>query len=231
MYMCNIYPRQTFYPLFLGSFIEALGITILAWALYNGHTATIYGMMALTGAGTGLRFMPGSLHGIGFFPNDLASVLSMMAFAIPFGGTIAMTLMDTVFNNKSSLSASSTSGNGSQISSIAGLPASVQELVRYNAKMGVVYAFIAIAPFNWLCVLAAGLLGNVRITRKRQVDERSGKVDFSENVTEGSYLGALLRRRPGKDGAKGREKVVHEEKDDGKGTQNMVAVAETGEVV
>jgi hypothetical protein len=103
MIMCNFYPAQTFHPLFLGSVIEATGISVLTWALHNGHIATIYGMMALTGMGTGLRFMPGSLHGIGFFPNNVASVISMMSFANPFGSTIAMTLMGTVFNNKSGM--------------------------------------------------------------------------------------------------------------------------------
>jgi hypothetical protein len=216
MYMCNIYPRQTFHPLFLGSLIEALGITILPWALYNGHTLTIYGMMALTGCGSGLRFMPSSLHGKGSFPNDLASILSLMAFAIPFGGTVAMTLMDTVFNNKSSLSLSSSTSSSNPIQSISGLPLDVQDSIRNNAKMGVVYAFIAIAPFNWICVIAAAGLGNVHITRKRRVDGESGTVNFSENVTKGSYLGGLVGRRfengkvadGGKRGEKGGEPIV-----------------------
>lgn len=43
MFMCNVYPRQTFAPLFLGSIIEALGISVLAWALNEGHTPTIFG--------------------------------------------------------------------------------------------------------------------------------------------------------------------------------------------
>ena len=59
MFMCNIYPRKTFVPILLGSVIEAIGIGVIAWALYSEHTPTIYGMMALTGAGTGLRMMPG----------------------------------------------------------------------------------------------------------------------------------------------------------------------------
>jgi hypothetical protein len=72
MYLCNIRPRQTFLPLFLGSFIEALGLTLLTYALHTSSTPLIYTMMGLTGAGTGLRFMPGSLHGIGFFPNKVS---------------------------------------------------------------------------------------------------------------------------------------------------------------
>lgn len=58
MFMCNVYPRKTFYPLLFGSILEAVGLGVLAWALYAGHLPTIFGMMALTGAGTGLRFMP-----------------------------------------------------------------------------------------------------------------------------------------------------------------------------
>ena len=59
MYFCNVTPRKTWVPLMLGSVIEAVGVGVLSWALYSEQTATIFGMMALTGAGTGLRFMPG----------------------------------------------------------------------------------------------------------------------------------------------------------------------------
>lgn len=59
MFMCNVYPRKTFVPLALGSIVEAVGVGILAYALWTEHTSTVFGMMALTGAGTGLRFMPG----------------------------------------------------------------------------------------------------------------------------------------------------------------------------
>lgn len=56
--LCNVYPKKTFYPVLLGSVIEAVGVGVMAWALYSQHTASIFGMMALTGAGTGMRFMP-----------------------------------------------------------------------------------------------------------------------------------------------------------------------------
>jgi hypothetical protein len=58
IYMCNVYPKKTFHPILLGSVVEAVGVGVLAWALYVGHLPTVFGMMALTGAGTGMRFMP-----------------------------------------------------------------------------------------------------------------------------------------------------------------------------
>jgi len=99
--MCNFYPRQTFLPLILGSITEATGISVLTWALHQGHPITIAFMMELTGAGTRLRFMPGPLHGIGFFPNKIASVISMNALAVPLGGTLSMTIMTSVFFKQS----------------------------------------------------------------------------------------------------------------------------------
>jgi len=60
MFACNIWPLQTFFPLLLGTIIEPLGITILAVAINNGHQPLVYGMLALTGVGTGIRFMPGA---------------------------------------------------------------------------------------------------------------------------------------------------------------------------
>ena len=201
MVMCNFYPRATFPPLFLGSIIEATGMSVLTWALYNGHVATIFGMMGLAGCGTGMRFMPGSLHGIGFFPNNLASVMAMAGFAIPFGGTISMTIMDTVFNNKAGVPASSGKPSFTTSSStyISALPPEAQDAARHKVKMGIVYAFVAMLPFMWLCVLAASCLGNVQITRKKKVDEE-GRTDFSENVTERSYFAGVFARMFGRKG-------------------------------
>jgi hypothetical protein len=107
MFFCNRWPRHTFVPLFLGSVIEAVGVGMLAWALYREHTPTIYGMIGLTGAGTGLRFMPGILHAIAFFPDRIAAVVAVMGLAVPFGGTVALTIMGTVFNNTSGISRNS----------------------------------------------------------------------------------------------------------------------------
>jgi hypothetical protein len=61
-------------------------------------------MMALVGVGMGLRFMAAPLHGIGIFRNSRAALIGLMAVAIPFGGTIGLTIMSTTFNNVSGLS-------------------------------------------------------------------------------------------------------------------------------
>lgn len=228
MMMCNFYPRQTFTPIFLGSVIEATGITVLTWALHQGHKATIYGMMALTGAGTGMRFMPNSLHGIGFFPNNIASVIALTSFAIPFGGTLSMTIMGSVFNNKAGISMSSMSSYSSGESAVGNLTDGARSAIQEAGRRGVVWAFISILPMMWLCVLAAAMLGNVKITKDRNVD-KEGKVDWSENVTESVYLVGWVRRRFGK--ARDEKKVVGnsiqqavgEEKNDGK--ESIVATS------
>jgi hypothetical protein len=119
MFFCNLWPRQTFLPLFLGSIIEAVGVGMLAWALYMEKTPVIYGMMALTGAGTGLRMMPGRLHAIGFFPNNIATVVSFMGIAVPLGGTLALTIMSTVFNNISGIAEDSPLRNFSTLSQLS----------------------------------------------------------------------------------------------------------------
>jgi hypothetical protein len=43
------------------------------------------------------------LHGIGFFPKHVASIISLIAVALPFGGTLGLTIMSTVFNNVSGI--------------------------------------------------------------------------------------------------------------------------------
>lgn len=176
MVFCNVWPRNTFLPLFLGSTIEAVGIGLLAWAIYTGRTGTIYGMVALSGVGTGLRFMPGTLHAVGFFPGSVAAVVSLMGIALPFGGALSLTVMTTVYNN----------------------------LVAGDARMAFVWAFVAICPFMGVCIVCAACLGNVGIVRARPGEE--GEEEPQHELTEGSYLLALLRRNRAVDGAARTEK-------------------------
>lgn len=185
MFFCNKWPRQTFLPLFLGSVIEAVGVGMLAWALYFEHTPTIYGMMALTGAGTGLRFMPGSLHSVGFFPEYIATVIPVMAVASTFGGTIALTIMSTVFNNTSGISRDSPFHNN--YSAISNLPDEIKAQVIDGAKNGITWAFVALTPFMVMCVVAAACLGNVTITKESSTEAST------HILTHGSYLLSLLR--------------------------------------
>lgn len=98
-FLCNRWPRMSFPPLLLGALIEVIGIGVLTWAMNQGHSPTIFGMMALTGVGTGLRFMSAPLHGIGFFKEARAAVIAVIAVSVPLGGTIGLTVMSSVFNN------------------------------------------------------------------------------------------------------------------------------------
>ena len=59
MFTCNIYPRKTWFPLAFGTFIEPLGMTLLAIAINLDNVPMLSGMLGLTGVGTGIRFMPG----------------------------------------------------------------------------------------------------------------------------------------------------------------------------
>ncbi|KAL7624342.1 hypothetical protein AAE478_005904 [Parahypoxylon ruwenzoriense] len=189
--LCNVWPRQTFLPLFLGSVIEAVGVGMMAWALYFEHTATIYGMMALTGAGTGLRFMPGSLHAVGFFPEYISTVISVMGVATTFGGTLALTIMSTVFNNTSGISRDSPFQNN--YDALHNLPDDIKMQVVNGAKEGITWAFVALTPFMVICILASACLGNVTIV-KESGDEAAGN-----HLTHGSYLLALLYRNGNKE--------------------------------
>ncbi|ERT00109.1 hypothetical protein HMPREF1624_03478 [Sporothrix schenckii ATCC 58251] len=144
MYFLNGWPRSTFVPLMLGSIVEAVGVGILAWALWNGHLPAIFGMMALTGVGTGLRLMPASLHAVGLFPQHVATVVSLMAVALPLGGTLAITVMAAVFNNTSGIASSSPLRT---VKTLNELPPDALADVVNRARMGIVWAYVAITPF------------------------------------------------------------------------------------
>jgi hypothetical protein len=159
MLSSNVWPRQTLPALLLGDITSAVGTTVLAWAVHAEKTTVIYGMMALVGHGVMLRMNPGSLHGLAYFPTMTAQITCLVAFAIPFGGLVGLTIMSTVFNNKSGVS---------------------QE----NPKEGIIWAFIAIIPFMWLCILLTTFLGNVWILK-----------DGGHEVVHGAYLWSLVTRK------------------------------------
>ncbi|KAI8218904.1 hypothetical protein K4K55_012493 [Colletotrichum sp. SAR 10_96] len=161
-FMCNSWPRKTFPPIFLGSILEMVGIGLIAWAISTEHDPTVYGMMALTGVGTGLRVMPVPLHGIGHFPKKIAAVVSLMAVAYPFGGTVGLTILTTVYNNVSGISNDSPLRD---FTTLKNLPAAEQAAVTHDAKMGIVWAYVAICPFMIICTITASFLGNVYISR------------------------------------------------------------------
>jgi hypothetical protein len=121
---------MTFPPIFLGTTVETIGVGLLAWAMYTERTATVYGMMSLVGAGIGLRFMAAPLHGLGIFRQHRAAVVGLLSVAIPFGGTLGLTVMSTVFNNVSGFDSSQDSFAPSQ-----DLPLEVQEHIIHKAKV------------------------------------------------------------------------------------------------
>jgi len=138
MLFTNVWPRQTLPVLLFGGTTTAVGISVLPYAVHVVNTPLVYGMMALTGFGIGLRMNPGSLHGLAYFPSMTAQITCLVTFAMPFGGLVGLTIMGTVFTNKS--------GAG-----------------EVNPKDGIMWAFISMIPFMWLAVVLTTLLGNVWI--------------------------------------------------------------------
>jgi len=184
MFACNVWPLQTFATLFVGTLIEPIGLTLVAFALDHESKGLIIGMLALTGVGGGIRFMPSTLHGIGYYPDDIASVVSLTSLSVTLGGTIATTLMLNIFNNTlSNAGITFASGGASSFDAIAGLGAAEQEFLRERAKRGIVLAFYALSSFGWVGVGFSLALGSVRI----------GKRGDGDTVVRGSYLGSLFR--------------------------------------
>jgi len=134
----NVWPRQTQPTILLATVTASVGITVLAWATSAENVPLIYGMMALSGYGVGLSFNPGSLHALSYFPTMTAPIQCLVTFANPFGGTVGLTLMSTVFSNKS--------GQGNT-----------------DPKAGIMWAFVSIIPVMWGSVMVATFLGNVTI--------------------------------------------------------------------
>lgn len=174
-FLCNKWPRMTYPPLLLGTVIETVGIACLAWAMHKAHSPTIFGVMALAGIGMGLKFMVAPLHGIGLFKAHRASVLALVGIAVPFGGTLGLTIMSAVFNNTSGIDVKY--GDYSE--------ASVE-----SVKNGVVWAYVSITPFMALSCIACLFMGNVILGKEISTSGQKEDVVIHE-----PYLWYLTRGR------------------------------------
>jgi hypothetical protein len=201
IFICNVYPRQTFPPLLLGTIVETAGISALAYAVKARNETLVNVMMGVAGAGTGMRFMPSNLHLAGMFRDRLAPVYSVLRFAMPFGGTLALTIMGSVFQNQMSeyFGAGAvviTTNNGTtnatggtlnlhtqaSLDLISDLPPATQEAIRSQGATATMWAFISILPILALSLLASLFLGNVWISKKP--GKKTSNIDTEERAAE-----------------------------------------------
>ncbi|KAL2785577.1 major facilitator superfamily domain-containing protein [Aspergillus keveii] len=188
MFLCNVTPAQTFYPLTVGTLLETLGLALVTWGISAQKTSIINGMMVLAGAGTGIRMMPANLHIAGIWPDKLAAALSLMRFALPFGGTVGITVMGSVFNNKLSESISGLTSGGGAVSAqdlghggtesldfIASLPDAVQAGVRHAGKDAIMWAYISIMPILGISLVTGFFMGNVWIRKRGKKGDVEGR--------------------------------------------------------
>lgn len=188
MFMCNVRPRQTFWPLILGSVVETAGIAALTYATKQADHTLVNVMMAIAGFGTGIRFMPESLHLAGMFRNRLAPAYSMLRFALPFGGTLALTVMGAVFQNKMAAyfgdpAVSQQLGvngqdvnvhNTASLDAVNDAPPELQKAIRSTGADAVMWAFISLLPFIGLALVANLFLGNVWISKHEKALDVEG---------------------------------------------------------
>ena len=198
MFLCNVWPAQTFYPLMLGSVVEGLGMALLTWAISIRRGALVNGMLALAGAGTGLRFMPVVLHSAGIWPDRIAASQTLLSFTIPLGETIGISMMSAVFTNKynsylrsinTGTTQASFQGNAPpSLTALARLPPAVLDSVQDAAAKAVMWSFITVLPFMGLSIVATCFLGNVWIGR----EAKKGKPEVKGQVLYGSFIGAMF---------------------------------------
>lgn len=133
--------------------------------------------------------MPETLHGVGYYPDKIASIVSLLLLSSALGGTFSLTIMLNIFNNTMRKDGVSFVGAGESFEDIAALSPERQAYLREKAKGAIALAFFAISAFMWLgCVFMTGL-GNVDIGKEK------GEGEDLANVTTGTYLGSLLRKR------------------------------------
>ncbi|KAF1364890.1 hypothetical protein EJ07DRAFT_161867 [Lizonia empirigonia] len=200
MYLCNVRPAQTFFPLFVGSIVEGVGLAVLRYAVSIRHGTLVSVFLAISGAGTGLRFMPVVLHAAGIWSTRVPVMQSLLSFMLPLGETIGISMMGAVFSNKLNHSLSSITdykGGAGNLASLDGLPAPIKTAVQNAAAKSVMWALITVLPFVGLSIVASGFLGNVWIgllpkdSKDGEPDQRAAK----GHVMYGVYLLAVFKSR------------------------------------
>jgi predicted MFS family arabinose efflux permease len=206
--MCNTWPGQTFSPLFIGSIVESLGLALLTYSVSIRHTTMVKVFLAVSGAGTGLRFMPVALHAAGIWSTRVPSMQSLLSFMLPLGETVGISMMGSVFSNKLSTSLSQISqqvNSGGALSSsglptlamIDNLPPTVKKDVQDAAAKAVMWALISVLPFLGLSIVASVFMGNVWIgkARKEAEGKKMAQEEVKGKVMYGVYLLALFTGR------------------------------------
>lgn len=217
MYFCNVRPAQTFFPLLIGSIVEGVGLAVLTYAVSIRHGTLVSVFLAISGAGTGLRFMPVVLHAAGIWSTRVPAMQSLLSFMLPLGETIGISMMGAVFSNKLNGSLSSIpgyTGGAGQLATLDGLPALVKEGVQTAAAKSVMWALITVLPFVGLSIVASAFLGSVWIgaSAKQGKDGKQDEKAAKGYVLYGVYLLAVL---------KGRVSVEKEELDTNTGFEDI----------
>ncbi|KAI4625232.1 uncharacterized protein J4E87_005078 [Alternaria ethzedia] len=186
--LCNQWLRQTFVPLLIGSVVEAVGLALLTYAVSIRHVTMVKVFLAVSGAGTGLRFMPIVLHAAGIWSTRVPSMQSLLSFMLPLGETVGIAMMGSVFSNKLTtfLAAIDNSGSGIELPAtgahsldlLNSLPPAVKEEVQHAAAKAVMWSLISIMPFMAAAIVASCFLGNVWIGKTA---EKSEEIDGQEH--------------------------------------------------
>jgi MFS family permease len=204
MTLCNRWPRQTYSPLLIGSIVEVVGLALLTYSVSTRNPTMVKVFLGVTGAGTGLRFMPVVLHAAGLWSTRIPAMQSLLSFMLPLGQTVGISMMGSVFANKLSkfLARINTQHTGVSLPTsgppsldlINSLSAVAKEQVQNAAAKAVMWALISILPFVGLSIFASVFLGNVWIGKagKEGKDGKAGRKAEKGKVMYGMYLYALV---------------------------------------
>jgi hypothetical protein len=204
MFLCNKWPRQTFFPLLFGSIVEGVGLALLTYSISIRNQTMVKAFLAVAGAGTGLRFMPVVLHAAGVWSTRIPSMQSLLSFMLPLGETIGISMMGAVFSNKlatglgdiarRSPGLNLPSSGPPSLDVLNSLPAAAKSEVQNAAARAVMWALISVLPFVGLSIVASVFLGNVWIGKGagKGKDGKPGRPEEKGQVMYGYYLLALF---------------------------------------
>lgn len=187
-----------------GSIVEGVGLALLTYSVSIRNQTMVKVFLAISGAGTGLRFMPVVLHAAGVWSTRIPSIQSLLSFMLPLGETIGISMIGSVFSNKLDLYLSAIASSNPELSLPSNGPPSLDQLnslpivarddVRNAAARAVMWALVSVLPFVGLSIVASIFLGNVWISKAAKTPEegKPGRAAEKGRVMYASFLPALF---------------------------------------
>ncbi|KAH7911456.1 major facilitator superfamily domain-containing protein [Hygrophoropsis aurantiaca] len=191
------------YPIVLGAVLSTISLPMIIMGM-EGNKVLLDIAMIFTGLGVGFPTVPLIMQGIRTQPDHKAAVSHMALFSQTLGGATGLAQCFSVMNDKvvafvndeiatgkitgsdlAALTEVSQNGGLTSVTTIASLPAVVQEIIRGAYADGIRWSFISLIPYTAVFIVASLFLSRVSM-RPPPAQAPEDNVELTRRISEDS---------------------------------------------